>query len=126
MQILYVYQDSKQAWKFVQARKATEYRRIQPQDFVRQYFAVREVVNGLKAEFGKKIQVDLLMKNNDGSHRFYRAWCNRIDEVIPNVQWAFGIRVPRQKCNKNGFCDYVHVIHTIPLRYTLVRPLTAG
>ena len=83
VQILYVYQEPQQAWKFVQAREAAEGRRIQPEDFVRQYFAAREVVNRLKVEFGKRIQVDLLMKNNDGSHQFYRAGVDQIDNHIP-------------------------------------------
>ena len=83
VQILYVYQVPEQAWKFVQAREAAEGRRIQPEDFVRQYFAAREVVNRLKTEFGKRIQVDLLMKNNDGSHQFYRAGVDQIDNHIP-------------------------------------------
>ena len=83
VQILYVYQEPEQAWKFVQAREAAEGRRIQPEDFVRQHFAAREVVNRLKAELGKRIQVDLLMKNNDGSHRFYRAGVDQIDNHIP-------------------------------------------
>lgn len=83
VQILYVYQEPEQAWKFVQARETAEGRRIQPEDFVRQYFAARDVVNRLKAELGKRIQVDLLMKNNDGSHQFYRAGIDRIDNHVP-------------------------------------------
>lgn len=83
VQILYVYQDPHQAWKFVQAREAAEGRRIQPEDFVRQYFAARRVVNRLKLAFGKDIQVDLLMKNNDGSQQFYRAGVDQIDNHIP-------------------------------------------
>lgn len=83
VQILYVYQEPEQAWKFVLARETAEGRRIQPEDFVRQYFAARDVVNRLKAELGKRIQVDLLMKNNDGSHQFYRAGIDRIDNHIP-------------------------------------------
>lgn len=57
--------------------------RIQPEDFVRQYFAVRDVVNRLKVKFGKEVQVDLLMKNNDGSQQFYRAGVDQIDNHIP-------------------------------------------
>lgn len=83
VQILYVYQEPQQAWKFVQAREAAEGRRIQPEDFVRQYFAARHVVNQLKVKFGKAIQVDLLMKNNDGSQQFYRAGVDQIDNHIP-------------------------------------------
>lgn len=83
VQILYVYQEPEQAWKFVQAREGAEGRRIQPEDFVRQYFAAREAVNRLKAEFGKDIRVDLLMKNNDGTDRFYRNGVDQIDNHIP-------------------------------------------
>jgi hypothetical protein len=83
VQILYVYQEPEQAWRFVQAREAAEGRRIQPEDFIRQYFAARQVVNRLKTELGKAIQVDLLMKNNDGSQRFYRAGVDQIDNHIP-------------------------------------------
>lgn len=50
---------------------------------MRQYFDAREVVNRLKRKFGKTIQVDLLMKNNDGSHQFYRAGVDQIDNHIP-------------------------------------------
>lgn len=92
VQILYVYQEPEQAWKFVQAREAAEGRRIQPENFVRQYFAAREVVNRLKSEFGKRIQVDLLMKNNDGSHRFYRAGVDQIDNHIPEKYSVADVR----------------------------------
>lgn len=85
VQILYVYQEPMQAWAFVQAREAAEGRRIRPEDFVNQYFAAREVVNRLKRELGKEISVDLLMKNNDNSSRFYRAGVEQIDSHIPEL-----------------------------------------
>jgi len=83
VQLLYVYQEPGQAWRFVQAREAAEGRRIEPEDFVRQYFAARTVVNRLKKELGKEIQVDLLMKNNDGSRSFFKAGVDQIDNHIP-------------------------------------------
>jgi len=83
VQILYVYQEPRLAWDFVQAREALEGRRIQPETFVEQYFAARDVVNRLKLEFGKKISVDLLLKNNDNSRRLYQAGIDRIDHHIP-------------------------------------------
>lgn len=92
VQILYVYQEPEQAWKFVRAREVDEGRRIQPEDFVRQYFAAREVVNRLKVEFGKRIQVDLLMKNNDGSHQFYRAGVDKVDNHIPEKYSVADVR----------------------------------
>ena len=83
VQLLYVYQDPMLAWAFVQVREAAEGRRIRPEHFVEQYFAARQVVNRLKSEFGKSIRVDLLMKNNDNTHRFYRAGVDQIDSHIP-------------------------------------------
>lgn len=92
VQILYVYQEPEQAWQFVQAREAAEGRRIQPEDFAIQYFAAREVVNNLKIKFGKAISVDLLMKNNDGTHQFYRAGVDQIDNHIPEKYSVADVR----------------------------------
>ena len=57
-----------------------------------QYFAAREVVNRLKNGLGKRIQVDLLMKNNDGSHRFYQAGVDQIDNHIPEKYSVADVR----------------------------------
>ena len=51
--------------------------------FIDQYFAARETVNRLKRELGKEIRVDLLLKNNDGTHRLYQASVDQIDNHIP-------------------------------------------
>lgn len=83
VQLLYVYQEPLLAWNFVQAREAAEGRRILKEDFVKQYFAARDVVNRLKQEFGKEIGVDLLLKNNDNSNRMYKAGVDQIDHHIP-------------------------------------------
>ncbi len=83
VQILYVYQEPRLAWDFVQAREAAEGRRIKLEHFIDQYFAAREAVNQLKREFGKEIRVDLLLKNNDNSRRLYSAGVDQIDNHIP-------------------------------------------
>lgn len=83
VQILYVYQEPQLAWDFVQAREAAEGRRIEPEHFIEQYFAARDVVNRLKRELGKEISVDLLLKNNDNTQRMYRAGVDQIDNHIP-------------------------------------------
>lgn len=85
VQILYVYQAPLLAWNFVQAREAAEGRRIPPAAFIEQYFAARQVVNALKQEFGPHLHVDLLMKNNDNSDRFYRAGVDLVDHHIPET-----------------------------------------
>jgi len=83
VQILYVYQEPLLAWRFVQAREVREQRRIPPESFVDQYFAAREVVNCLKCEYAERVSVDLLLKNRDGTRRFYKANVDRIDNHIP-------------------------------------------
>lgn len=83
VQILYVYQEPKLAWDFVVAREAAEGRRIKLEHFIDQYFAPRDVVNRLKRHYGAQIKVDLLMKNNDNSQRFYKAGVDQIDHHIP-------------------------------------------
>jgi predicted ABC-type ATPase len=83
VQILYVYQNPRSAWKFVCAREEVEGRKILPEHFVEQYFAARKVVNGLKDLFGRNLRVDLLVKNIDGSDKFYKANIDRIDFYVP-------------------------------------------
>jgi len=83
VQILYVYQEPRLAWEFVQARELAEGRRIRPEHFIDQYFAAREVVNRLKREYGSAISVDLLLKNNDNTNRLFKAGVDQIDYHIP-------------------------------------------
>ncbi len=83
VQILYVYQKPELAWNFVQERESLEGRRIEPATFIGQYFAARRVVNRLKKELGSTIKVDLLLKDNDGSNRLYKAGVDEIDNHIP-------------------------------------------
>lgn len=83
VQILYVYQEPRLAWEFVSAREKIEGRNIKPADFVDQYFAARQVVNTLKGEFGKEIQVDLILKNSDNSTKVYKANIDKIDNHVP-------------------------------------------
>lgn len=71
--IIFVYQRPELAWEFVQAREKVEGRKILPTNFVEQFFGSQEVIKKLKEEFGDKIQVDMLLKDNDGSHRAYHS-----------------------------------------------------
>jgi len=83
VQILYVYQEPALAWEFVKCREAEEGRRIRPEHFIKHYFEARVVVNRLKVKFGTDIRVDLLLKNNDNSHKLYKAGVDQIDNHIP-------------------------------------------
>ncbi|GHE20830.1 zeta toxin family protein [Halomonas urumqiensis] len=83
VQVLYVYQEPKLAWQFVQARECLEGRRIPLESFVDQYFESRRVVNALKREFKKQVHIDLLIKNNDNSVKSSRTNIDRIDGHLP-------------------------------------------
>lgn len=83
VQILYVYQQPRFAWKFVKARELAEGRRIRPETFVDQFFAAREVVEQLKVKFKQEVKIDLLLKNIDGTHRMYHANVDQIESFIP-------------------------------------------
>jgi UDP-N-acetylglucosamine kinase len=83
VQILYVYQDPLAAWGFVQYREILEGRGIPVGNFIEQYFAARDVVDALKAEFGADIKVDLLVKpNQDPAQRLYKAGVDAIDNHV--------------------------------------------
>ena len=71
--IIFVYQRPELAWEFVQAREKVEGRKILLEHFVEQFFGSQNVISALKEKYGNKIQVDLLMKDNDGSTRTYHS-----------------------------------------------------
>lgn len=92
VQILYVYQEPRLAWEVVARREAIEGRNIRPEDFVEQYFASRRVVNELKSCFGRRILVDLLVKNTRHGVRAYEANIDRIDHHIPEKYTVAEVR----------------------------------
>ncbi|HED05569.1 MAG TPA: Zeta toxin, partial [Ignavibacteria bacterium] len=81
--IVYVYQDPLQAWKFVKAREAKDGRAIPLDVFIYKYFQARENVNILKRDFGKWVQVDVIVKNIDGTDFKYRENIDMVDSHIP-------------------------------------------
>jgi UDP-N-acetylglucosamine kinase len=83
VQIVYVYQEPMQAWKFVRAREREDGRAIPRDAFIEQYFLARKNVNVLKREFSKAIQVDLVVKNLDGTDFGYYQNVDVIDNYIP-------------------------------------------
>lgn len=83
VQIIYVYQNPLMAWEFVKARELREGRRVPKESFINQYFQARANVNRLKAEFGKDIKVDLIVKNLDGSDSLQKLNIDQIDRYIP-------------------------------------------
>ncbi len=80
--IVYVYQSPLQAWGFVKARAIRDGRVVPKDIFITQYFQARENVNILKKEYQGKIQVDVIVKNIDGTDFKYRENIDRIDNYI--------------------------------------------
>lgn len=67
-QIIYVYQRPELAWAFVLAREKKDGRNIPCYEFVRQFYAAKASVCMLKREFQDRLQVDAIIKNNDGQN----------------------------------------------------------
>lgn len=61
--ILYVYQKPEIAWSFTKKRAAIEKRTIPKDAFIQAFFSSRDNVNQIKAEFGNKIELDLIIKD---------------------------------------------------------------
>ncbi len=80
--VLYVYQEPLQAWKFVKARERKDGRVIPPRAFVDEYFGARQNIAILKEEFKNQIQIDILIKNIDGSDYDYHENIPSIDRYI--------------------------------------------
>jgi len=82
--VMFIYQSPQIAWDFVQRREEVEGRRILADDFAHKFCASHAVVNKMKAEFGDKITLSLVIKNIDNTgNRFYHKNIQRIDDHIP-------------------------------------------
>lgn len=96
--ILYVFLEPCQAWRFVKDREALDGRNIPVDVFIGQYFAARDVVDRLKEELGRKIKVDLLIRNLDGGKSGYEGNIQAIDGYVKetydtrSLSDALGIR----------------------------------
>lgn len=62
MTIIYVYQDPRHAWRFVQSRELTESRNIPLNEFIHKHFAARRTVKSMKYDYGKRINIDLIIQ----------------------------------------------------------------
>lgn len=80
--IVYVYQDPVQAWEFVKERSMKEGMSVPKQAFIKQYFAARGNVNKIKEMFKDKVQIDIVVKNIDGSDFKYKENIIIVDSHI--------------------------------------------
>lgn len=61
--IFYIYQDPIIAWKFTKAREVIEGRRVPKAVFIEALFDAKENVNKIKKEFGKDLDLYVVIKN---------------------------------------------------------------
>lgn len=80
--IIYVYQDPIVAWRFTLIREQKEGRRITKDDFIKKFFASRDVVNKLKQEFGSQIEIWLVEKNFEENTERTRINVDNIDNHV--------------------------------------------
>lgn len=83
-QVIYVYQKPELAWEFVLARETVEGRNIPCKEFIRQFYASKTTVCGLKREFLGRLQVDVLIKDTDGGESYIGIdlSAEEIDELV--------------------------------------------
>src|SRR3989338_5918358 len=72
--IYYLYLDPLKAWEFTKAREFLEGRNIVKDKFISQFFDSQQNIDKIKVEFGDKIKVHCILKNND----------NKVEEILLN------------------------------------------
>ena len=81
--VVYVYQTSEVAWRFIQTREKTEGRSVPKAEFLRKSQESVNVVNEIKAHFGAKIHLNLVIKDGNGNDKFRHANIDTLDNHIP-------------------------------------------
>lgn len=74
--IYYLFQNPVVAWKFTEIREETEGRRVSREVFIHSFLRARENVNEAKAHFGKKIELNMIIKD----------FTKNIEKVFPNIE----------------------------------------
>ncbi|SRR3989339_441677 len=64
VQIYYLYLDPLKAWEFTKAREYLEGRNIVKEKFIEQFFKSKENVNKIKKEFGDKVKIHCVLKDD--------------------------------------------------------------
>lgn len=84
--IFYIYQDPISAWKFTQAREKTEGRRIKKDTFITQFFSAHSTVDTIKQEFGKKVTVELIVKD---AYQNIKDFVKNIDKIDNHIKHSY-------------------------------------
>lgn len=82
IEIFYIYQNPILSWDFVKKREEKEGRKIRKEDFISHFLNSRRVVNMIKKEFGDKVEVTLIIKDNDSVSQKTFQKVENIDNYI--------------------------------------------
>lgn len=80
--IYYIYQDPIIAWDFTKKREAIEHRGIPKDFFIRAFFQAKDNVNKLKEEFGKSLQLNLIIKDFENNSIKFELNIEKIDSFL--------------------------------------------
>lgn len=86
VEIWFVYQEPVRAWEFTQAREAHELRRVSKEIFMKGFFDSRTNVRMVKEKFGRKIEVNILVKDYiaDTQNLYLNVSTKELDHAIKN------------------------------------------
>jgi predicted ABC-type ATPase len=73
--VYYLFQDPAVAWRFTKIREETEGRKVSEEVFIRSFLRARENVLGAKARFGRKIELNVIVKD----------FTSGLEKVLPDV-----------------------------------------
>lgn len=84
--IYFVYQEPRVAWEFTKAREATEKRNVPKVAFIGSYFMARQNVHEVKALFGEKVELNLIIKDIEKNLESLHL---NIPEIDPFLPWVY-------------------------------------
>jgi hypothetical protein len=97
VQIFYIYLDPLVAWEFTKAREFLEGRNIIREKFVEQFFASRENVDKIKQEFGGKIDLHCIIKDQKNEVEEIRFNIDNVDKFIKKYYNKKSISIPSKE-----------------------------
>jgi len=99
--IYYIYQDPIVAWEFTRKREALEGRRVPKQMFINAFFKAKENVNRIKEEFGKSIELTLIIKNFDLDKQGVEKIYLNIDNIDNYLKIEYNSELLEEKLHDN-------------------------
>ncbi len=89
VEVFFVYQEPKSAWKFVKKREQVEGRVVPKESFARQFIGSREVVNEIKNTFEEKIKIHFVLKTvsegNEAMQEKFEFNVQNVDDYIKKM-----------------------------------------